>query len=105
MSAKEGSGANLDRGQHPGDILLFYHPKGLSKLIAWITMSKFYHVAIYAGDYAVVEARPPGVRKRDLRGPEGGHDFEVIPAPQGAGGAALKWALEQVGKRYDESGP
>ncbi len=85
----------------PGDILLFTNARGLNRMITWFTRSRFYHAAIYAGDGHVIEARPRGVIDRDLRGPEGAHTYAVIPAPDGAGQAALAWAKSQIGAKYD----
>ena len=39
----------------------------MNRLITWFTGSPFYHVALYAGDQHVVEARPQGVVRRDLK--------------------------------------
>lgn len=85
----------------PGDILLFAHARGLNRLITWFTHSQYYHVAIYAGAAHVIEARPQGVVRRDLRGPEGTHYAAVLPAPGGKGTAALAWAEGQIGAGYD----
>jgi uncharacterized protein YycO len=85
----------------PGDVLLFAHATGWNRLITFLTRSQFYHVAIYAGDYQVVEARPQGVVLRDLRGPEGTHYCAILPNPEDKGGEALAWAKTQIGDRYD----
>jgi len=85
----------------PGDVLLFAHATGWNRLITFFTRSIFYHVAIYAGDFQVVEARPQGVVSRDLRGPEGTHFCAVLPDPNRRGRAALDWAQGQIGGRYD----
>ena len=84
----------------PGDILLFKRARKWNRLITWFTRSPYYHVAIYEGRDHVVEARPRGVVRRDLNGPDGDKSFEVIPAPEGRGAEALRWAEQQVGKRY-----
>lgn len=86
---------------NPGDIVLFAHATGLNKIITFLTRSRYYHVAIYAGDHHVVEARPQGVVSRDLRGPEGTHYCAVIPNPGGVGLEALTWAKTQIGAGYD----
>ncbi len=83
----------------PGDILLFHHARGENLIITAFTRSPFYHVAIYAGDGQVIEARPGGVQKNDLRGREG--IYIVLPAPEGKGKAALAWAQSQIGAGYD----
>jgi pimeloyl-ACP methyl ester carboxylesterase len=86
---------------NPGDILLFTRARGLNRMITWFTKSCFYHVGIYEGEGNVVEARPRGVVRRNLNGPDGDRHFEVIPAPEDKGGAALAWAVRQVGDGYD----
>ncbi len=91
----------LSRTPQPGDVLLFYNATGLNRFIAWFTGSPFYHVALYAGQGDVIEARPRGVVRRNLRRREGGHDFLVVPTSEGAGKAALAWAEAKVGAGYD----
>lgn len=86
----------------PGDICLFYNARGICRLITWFTKSPFYHVAIYEGDEHVVESRPIGVIRRDLR--EGQNDYLVIPAPENKGIKALNWARKQIGDGYDVPG-
>jgi len=84
----------------PGDILLFVRPhRFFDYVIKLCTLSKYYHVAIYAGNGHVVEARPKGIVQNGLEGREGGYD--VIPAPEGRGSAALAWALTQLGEGFD----
>ncbi len=85
----------------PGDVLLFAHATGWNRLITLFSRSRFYHVALYAGDFHVVEARPQGVVSRDLRGPEGTHFCAILPDPAGKGLAALSWAKGQIGGKYD----
>ena len=92
---------SLDKGQKPGDILLFLHPKGTSLLISWLTKSPYYHVAICDDIYHVIEARPRGVVRRDLRTKEGGHSFVVIPTGTTSGPDALHWAEGKIGGKYD----
>src|SRR2546421_62474 len=91
----------LDKGQRPGDILLFYHPEGTSRLIAWLTRSPYYHVAVCSDTYHVIESRPRGVMRRDLRTREGGHVFRVIPAPRDSGPDVHEWASGEIGAKYD----
>ena len=91
----------MEKGQKPGDILLFHRATGESRIITWFTHSPYYHAAIYAGDLHVVESRPCGVVCRDLRSREGGHAFQVIPMPENEGCAALAWAKSQIGAKYD----
>ena len=94
----------LDNGQAPGDILLFSRPEGSSKLISWLTRSPYYHVAICEDVWHVIEARPRGIVRRDMRTGEGGYVFEVIPMRDGSGVRALDWARLQVGGKYDGVG-
>ncbi|HVF84517.1 MAG TPA: hypothetical protein VM821_00935 [Abditibacteriaceae bacterium] len=88
----------------PGDILLFHRARKWNRLITWFTKSPYYHAAIYAGDNHVVEARPRGVVCRDLNGPDGDKEFDVVPAPAGKGRDALDWAKMQLGSKYDNIG-
>ncbi|RYX81663.1 hypothetical protein EON83_22970 [bacterium] len=90
------------RDAQPGDILLFYRARGINRIITAFSRSRYYHVGMYAGECYVVESRPRGVVKRNLRLPGGGHYFRVIPAPGGpeVGKKALKYAEEQVGEGY-----
>ena len=85
----------------PGDILLFTHAKKWNRLITWFTKSRFYHVAIFEGDTFVVEARPRGVVRRDLNGPDGDRYFVIASAPHSKGEAALRWAQARIGDGYD----
>lgn len=94
----------LDRGQRPGDILLFCRPTGFSRIISWLTRSPYYHVAICEDIWHVIEARPRGVVRRDLRTREGGCFFKVIPAPHDVGYRALEWARLEIGASYDKLG-
>ena len=94
------SGADSSsRAPKPGDILLFYDARGIDRLITGFTGSPFYHVALYAGSQATVEATTPGVMLRDLRDRK--EPYIVIPAPAGKGKAALEWAKTQIGDSYD----
>ena len=86
-----------------GDIVLFYDPKGLTKVISLMTRSPFYHVAIGAGDSKVVEAVPSGVLCRDVNPDGRKRSFVTIPAPDGAGLSALAWAQTQIGDGYDSA--
>ena len=87
----------------PGDLLLFTNARGLNKLITWYSHSPWYHIAIYAAGTFVVEARPRGVVRRDLRGPDGDKDFQVVPAPCSRDIAvqALRNAETHIGQGYD----
>lgn len=90
------------KNARPGDILLFHHATGINLLITMFSHSRYYHVGIYAGGLHVVESRPSGVQKRDLRKPGSGQYFRVIPAPGGraVGEKALAWASKQIGDGY-----
>jgi uncharacterized protein YycO len=86
----------------PGDMLLFSQPKGgLGAIISFVTRSTYYHVALFEGDTFTIEARQRGVARRDLRTKEGGHVFQVIPAPEGKGQLALDWARAKIGSKFD----
>jgi uncharacterized protein YycO len=87
----------------PGDLLLFTHARGLNRLITWYSRTPYYHIAFYAGGPFVVEARPRGVVRRDLRGPDGDKSFVVVPAPcsRELARGALRWAEDRVGLGYD----
>ena len=88
------------REPQPGDILLFHNARGMNKLITGFTRSPFYHVGLYAGEGKAVEARTPGVIRDDLRDRK--NDFVTVPAPEGKGKAALRWAEAQIGDAYDD---
>lgn len=97
--------ADIERqlqGAKPGDILLFYRARGINRIITAFSRSRYYHVGIYAGEFWVVESRPKGVVKRDLRQPGGGRHFRVIAAPGGreVGEEALEYASRQIGDGY-----
>ena len=87
----------------PGDLFLFTDAHGANKLITGFSQSPFYHVAFYAGGPFVVEARPRGVVRRDLRGPDGDKVFSVVPAPcsRDKAIAALQYAESKIGQGYD----
>jgi len=85
----------------PGDIVLFYRPRGLSQFISLVTRSPFYHVAIAAGDDTVIEAVPSGVRCRNVNPDGHKRSYVTIPSPDGACDAALAWAKTQIGDGYD----
>lgn len=84
----------------PGDILLFARAhRGFDYVIKLVTLSRFYHAGIYAGEQQVIEARPRGVACNGLEGRAGG--YVVVAAPEGRGEAALAWAKTQIGAGYD----
>jgi uncharacterized protein YycO len=85
----------------PGDIILFFNAGGIARVITWFTKSPYYHVGLYAGGVAVVEARLDGVKRRNLNHLRHGRDFLVIPAPDKIGPRALRWAELQIGDGYD----
>jgi uncharacterized protein YycO len=81
---------------------LFDRPNGgLGVIISLVTRSPYYHVAIFEQGTHTIEARQRGVVRRDLRSPEGGHNWTVVPAPEGHGVAALEWARSQIGAKFD----
>ncbi len=85
----------------PGDVMLFHRAQGVNRVITWFTRSRYYHVAIYAGGYEVIEARPRGVVRRDLRGKEGARHYVVLTQDAQSGANALAWAESKIGDRYD----
>ncbi len=97
FDADAATGADLS----PGDIALFYRPRGRDRVISWLTRSPFFHVALCCAPHTLVEAVPKGVRKRDLRAVPDRHPFVIIPAFREAAAEAVSWALTQVGDGYD----
>jgi hypothetical protein len=87
-------------GPQPGDILLFSHARGVAKLVPWFTKSRYYHCGLYEGGGRVLEARPNGVVRRDISR-NSKMVFRTIPMPDNEGRAALDWAREQLGCKYD----
>ncbi len=89
-------------GASPGDILLFHHARGTSRIITMVSGSRYYHVGLYAGGTEVIESRITGVGRRDLSDARFQLRFRVIPAPGGpeVGRAALQWAEKHMGERY-----
>ena len=87
-------------GPLPGDILLFSHAIGYSKLVPWFTGYRYYHCALYAGGSEVLEARPNGVVRRNIH-TEPGNVFRVIPMPEAHGHEALNYAECCLGANYD----
>ncbi|MDQ6768121.1 MAG: hypothetical protein M3Z41_09970 [Candidatus Eremiobacteraeota bacterium] len=87
---------------NPGDILLFYRPKGRDLIISLLTKSPYFHVALCVAPNVIVEAVPKGVRQRDLRASPDRHPFHVIPGFAAQREAAVQWALSQVGDGYDD---
>ena len=85
----------------PGDILLFYRPQGLTKLISVATRSPYYHVAIGVGDDTVIEAVPSGVACRNVNPDGRKRYFVTIAPPQESRARALAWAQTQIGDGYD----
>jgi uncharacterized protein YycO len=89
-----------------GDLLLFFDARGTNRLITLVTKSPIYHVAISLGGSLVVEARPKGVERNDLRQRMGGEVFTRVAAPGTPEEAeiAARWALSKVGAGYDAGG-
>ena len=87
-------------GPLPGDILLFTHATGLSRLIPWFTGSRYYHCGLYEGNNRVLEARPQGVVRRNLK--QGTlYPFRVIPMPREGHVRALDFIRRRLGSTYD----
>ena len=87
-------------GPLPGDILLFTHATGFSKLIPWFTGSRYYHCGLYEGNNHVLEARPQGVVRRNLkRGTL--YPFRVVPMPREGATRALDFIRKRLGATYD----
>ena len=87
-----------------GDVLLFTNARGPNRLITWFTHSRFYHVGLYEGDGWIVEARPRGVVRRNLQGPDGDRHFVAIPLEKmmtnEQAETALRWAEGEIGDGY-----
>lgn len=97
-----GEKAQRGDGPYPGDILLFFRPaRKRDYIIQMFTNSPFYHAALYAGEGQVIEARPRGVARNDLRGRE--ENFVVAPAPEGKGAEALAWAETRIGDAFNRN--
>jgi cell wall-associated NlpC family hydrolase len=86
----------------PGDIVVFHHARGWSRLIPRFSGSRYHHVGLYAGGPWIIESRITGVMKRDVSAAKLRLRFRVIPAPGGpaVGRVALEWAQGQLGVRY-----
>lgn len=89
-----------DRLPSPGDILLFTHAEGITRVIPWYTGSRYYHCGLYEGGGNVLEARPHGVLRRNIAN-EPGNVFRIIPMDQTRGPQALEYCRNCLGKRYD----
>ena len=87
-------------GPLPGDILLFTDAPGLTKIIPWFTNSRYYHVGLYEGGPFSLEARVPGVLRRDIS-----RDkqlvFRFVPMPREGAQIALDFARKNLGANYD----
>ena len=84
----------------PGDILLFTHAKGLNRLIPWFTGSRYYHCGVYEGEGCVLEARPNGVVRRNLK-KVGEEVFRTVPMPREGAEKAIRFARSRLGSTYD----
>lgn len=99
LTPRAPGGARPD-GPLPGDILLFTHATGFSKLIPWFTGSRYYHCGLYEGSNHVLEARPQGVVRRNLK--QGTlYPFRVIPMPREGAERALNFIRLRLGGDYD----
>ncbi len=84
----------------PGDILLFTHARGLNRLIPWFTGSRYFHCGVYEGDGRVLEARPSGVVRRDLK-EQGEQVFRAVPMPREGADKAVHFVQSRLGSTYD----
>ncbi len=87
-------------GPKRGDILLFSHAKGFSRVIPWFTRSRYCHCALYEGEGRVLEARITGVVRRDLT-TTSDCVFRVIPKPEAYSRVVLDYTRDQLGLNYD----
>ena len=86
-----------------GDIMLFYHPRGVARLISFFTRSPYYHVAIAENPNELIEAVPRGVVRTSLAS-KGKARFVIVSSPgKEPAKAALHWAESKVGDGYDPS--
>ena len=87
-------------GPLPGDILLFTDAPGLTRVIPWFTNSRYYHVGLYEGGPFSLEARVPGVLRRDIS-----RDkqlvFRFVPMPREGAQKALDFVRAHLGSNYD----
>ena len=88
------------QGPLPGDILLFTDAPGLTKVIPWFTNSRYYHVGLYEGGPFSLEARVPGVIRRDIS-QDKQLVFRFIPMPREGAQIALDFARKNLGANYD----
>ena len=89
------------QGPLPGDILLFTDAPGLTKVIPWFTNSRYYHVGLYEGGPFSLEARVPGVLRRDISAQDKHLVFRFIPMPREGAQIALDFARKNLGANYD----
>lgn len=75
----------------------------LSKIIRALTSSKWHHVGVIFDDY-VIEARFAGVLKTPLEEFKKRGVYEIVDCTVKDEEKALKFALMQVGKKYDMAG-
>lgn len=87
-------------GPLPGDILLFTHATGFSRLIPWFTGSRYYHCGLYEGNNCVLEARPAGVVRRNLKCATP-YPFRIVPMPREEAYRALDFIGTRLGATYD----
>lgn len=85
----------------PGDILLFYHPRGVELVISFLTKSSFYHVAIALNQHELIEAVASGVIRSALETKRGKRFLVISPRSKDAARAAVVWAKSKIGDGYD----
>lgn len=78
----------------------------LSALIRWQTWSSYSHAAIVLPDGYIVEAwhRGPGVRRKLLKSTKGVDVFNVKGLTEEQSAVAEKFAMDQIGQKYDYFG-
>lgn len=93
---------------NPGDILLFKGERGISRLIAWATNSKYSHVAVCVSpqmNLAIEAQTRGGVMARDIRQikesydvyrVKEGHDYDL--------NGAMSYLVSKLNSRYDYLG-
>lgn len=91
-----------------GDILLFKGEKGISRLIAWGTSSKYSHVAVCVSQemYLAIEAMAGGgVRATDIRQIKGEYDVYRIKGSYGYNlDGTISYLVSKLNSRYDYKG-
>ena len=76
----------------------------LSKVIRAVTNCPWHHVGAIFNDEYVIEARFTGVIKTPLSEFKARGKYTIVDYPVKDEGAALDFALDQLGKKYDMAG-